>query len=95
MWLDFIGVSRTFLLSQPSQLKTCSYIFPASVIYYNWKVPEGERHDSAVKRNREVLSAEVKLWEGYLEKVKLKIKYYHCMTKKKKDKNYRAAKGDS
>ncbi|KAE8282194.1 Glutathione S-transferase A [Larimichthys crocea] len=40
----------------------------ASVIYYNWKVPEGERHDSAVKRNREVLSAEVKLWEGYLEK---------------------------
>ncbi|TWW65363.1 glutathione S-transferase A-like [Takifugu rubripes] len=40
------------------------------VIYYNYLVPEGERHDSAVKRNREALSAEVKLWEGYLEKVK-------------------------
>ncbi|TNM93313.1 hypothetical protein fugu_018715 [Takifugu bimaculatus] len=40
------------------------------VIYYHYLVPEGERHDSAVKRNREALSAEVKLWEGYLEKVK-------------------------
>ncbi|KAM9823733.1 glutathione S-transferase A-like [Neosynchiropus ocellatus] len=40
----------------------------ANVIYYNWKVPEGERHDSAVKRNREALTAELKLWEGYLEK---------------------------
>ncbi|XP_070777384.1 glutathione S-transferase A-like [Enoplosus armatus] len=39
----------------------------ADVIYYNWKFPEGERHDSAVKRNREALSAEVKLWEGYLQ----------------------------
>uniref|UniRef100_A0A665TCZ7 Glutathione S-transferase rho n=1 Tax=Echeneis naucrates TaxID=173247 RepID=A0A665TCZ7_ECHNA len=38
------------------------------VIYYNWKVPEGERHDSAVKRNKESLSAELKLWEGYLQK---------------------------
>ncbi|XP_070702388.1 glutathione S-transferase A [Pempheris klunzingeri] len=40
----------------------------ADVIYYNWKVPEGERHDSAVKRNREALKAEIKLWEGYLQK---------------------------
>lgn len=40
------------------------------VIYYNYMVPEGERHDSAIKRNREALSAEVKLWEGYLEQVK-------------------------
>jgi len=40
----------------------------ADVIYYNWKVPEGERHDSAVKRHREALSAEMKLWEGYLQK---------------------------
>ncbi|XP_075931443.1 glutathione S-transferase A-like [Anarhichas minor] len=38
------------------------------VIYYTYKVPEGERHDSAVKRNREALAAEIKLWEGYLEK---------------------------
>ncbi|GLD57928.1 glutathione S-transferase A [Lates japonicus] len=38
------------------------------VIYYNWKVPEGERHDSAVKRNREALAAELKLWEEYLQK---------------------------
>uniref|UniRef100_A0A3Q4BYZ6 Uncharacterized protein n=1 Tax=Mola mola TaxID=94237 RepID=A0A3Q4BYZ6_MOLML len=40
------------------------------VIYYNYKVPENERHDTAVKRNREALTTEVKLWEGYLEKVK-------------------------
>ncbi|XP_068188773.1 glutathione S-transferase A-like [Antennarius striatus] len=39
------------------------------VIYYDWKVPEGERHDSAVKRNKENLTTEVKLWEGYLKKV--------------------------
>uniref|UniRef100_UPI0037E73296 glutathione S-transferase A-like n=1 Tax=Semicossyphus pulcher TaxID=241346 RepID=UPI0037E73296 len=39
----------------------------ANVIYYNWKVPEGERHDSAIKRNKEALTAEVKLWEGYLQ----------------------------
>lgn len=36
-------------------------------------VPEGERHDSAVKRNREALTAEMKLWESYLEKVKINI----------------------
>ncbi|XP_020498820.1 glutathione S-transferase A [Labrus bergylta] len=41
----------------------------ASVIYYNYKVPEGERHDSAVKRNRETLKAEAQLWEGYLQKI--------------------------
>lgn len=48
------------------------FFLPGIVIYYNYMVPEGERHDSAVKRNREALSAEIKLWEGYLEKVKLK-----------------------
>ncbi|XP_041867831.1 glutathione S-transferase A-like [Melanotaenia boesemani] len=36
------------------------------VIYYNMKVPEGERHDSALKRNRENLKDEVKMWEGYM-----------------------------
>ncbi|KAM9340392.1 glutathione S-transferase A-like [Symphorus nematophorus] len=39
------------------------------VIYYEWLVPEEERHDSAVKRNREALAAELKLWEDYLQKV--------------------------
>ncbi|XP_034560798.1 glutathione S-transferase A-like [Notolabrus celidotus] len=39
-----------------------------NVIYYNYKVPEGERHDSAIQRNRETLTAELKLWEGYLKK---------------------------
>ncbi|KAG7280449.1 hypothetical protein CRUP_033750 [Coryphaenoides rupestris] len=38
-------------------------------IFYEWKVPEGERHDSAVKRHREALTDELKLWEGYLEKL--------------------------
>ncbi|KAM6959539.1 glutathione S-transferase A-like [Aplochiton taeniatus] len=40
----------------------------SSVIYYNYKVPEAERHDSAVKRNQEALTVELKLWEGYMEK---------------------------
>ncbi|KAF0047683.1 hypothetical protein F2P81_001316 [Scophthalmus maximus] len=40
-----------------------------AVIYYNWFVPEGERHDSALERNREALATELKLWEGYLQKV--------------------------
>ncbi|CAI5690217.1 unnamed protein product [Oreochromis niloticus] len=40
-----------------------------SVIYYDCSVPEEERHDSAVKRNKEALTAELKLWEGYLENV--------------------------
>ena len=50
--------------------------FSVDDITYNWKVPEGEKHDSAVKRIRESLTAEIKLWEGYLQKVRLKmIKY--------------------
>ncbi|XP_062265317.1 glutathione S-transferase A [Platichthys flesus] len=40
----------------------------ADVIYYSWKVPEAERHDSAVKRNKENLTTELKLWEEYLQK---------------------------
>nr|CAA64496.1 glutathione S-transferase [Pleuronectes platessa] len=39
-----------------------------AVIYYDWFVPEGERHDSALKRNKEALATELKLWEGYLQK---------------------------
>uniref|UniRef100_A0A3P9BXE5 Glutathione S-transferase rho n=1 Tax=Maylandia zebra TaxID=106582 RepID=A0A3P9BXE5_9CICH len=41
------------------------------VIYYtfNWFVPEGERHESALKRNKEALVSELKLWESYLQKV--------------------------
>ncbi|XP_073319623.1 glutathione S-transferase A-like isoform X2 [Pagrus major] len=40
-----------------------------AVIYYEWFVPEGERHDSALKRNKEALVTELKLWEGYLQKL--------------------------
>uniref|UniRef100_A0A668SDF1 GST N-terminal domain-containing protein n=1 Tax=Oreochromis aureus TaxID=47969 RepID=A0A668SDF1_OREAU len=40
-----------------------------AVIYYEWYVPEGERHESALKRNKEALVTELKLWEGYLQKV--------------------------
>uniref|UniRef100_A0A8C7WSL6 Glutathione S-transferase rho n=1 Tax=Oryzias sinensis TaxID=183150 RepID=A0A8C7WSL6_9TELE len=39
-----------------------------SVIYYDWYVPEGERHDSALKRNKDGLVVELGLWEGYLSK---------------------------
>ncbi|XP_039977380.1 glutathione S-transferase A-like isoform X1 [Xiphias gladius] len=40
-----------------------------AVVYYDWFVPEGERHDSALKRKREALATELKLWEGYLQKL--------------------------
>ncbi|XP_051811640.1 glutathione S-transferase A-like isoform X1 [Acanthochromis polyacanthus] len=40
-----------------------------TVIYYEYYVPEGERHDSAVKRNKEALVTELNLWEGYLQKL--------------------------
>ncbi len=39
------------------------------VAYYEYFIPEGERHDSAFKRNKEALTTELKLWEGYLQKV--------------------------
>ncbi|XP_061520326.1 glutathione S-transferase A-like [Phycodurus eques] len=38
------------------------------ILYYDWKVPEGERHDSAKARNKEALRVELKLWEGYFGK---------------------------
>ncbi|XP_061596988.1 glutathione S-transferase A-like [Cololabis saira] len=40
-----------------------------AVIYYDWFVPEGERHDSALKRNKETLTTELQLWESYLQKL--------------------------
>ncbi|XP_026012363.1 glutathione S-transferase A-like [Astatotilapia calliptera] len=40
-----------------------------AVIYYDWFVPEGERHESALNRNKEALTTELKLWEGYLQKL--------------------------
>ncbi|XP_058474467.1 glutathione S-transferase A-like [Solea solea] len=45
------------------------YVKLDAVIYYSWFVPEGERHDSALKRNREALATELKLWDGYLQKL--------------------------
>ncbi|XP_051811636.1 glutathione S-transferase A-like isoform X4 [Acanthochromis polyacanthus] len=39
------------------------------IVTYNNRVPEGERHDSAVQRNKEGLTTELKLWEGYLKKM--------------------------
>uniref|UniRef100_A0A8C1AXT3 Glutathione S-transferase rho n=1 Tax=Cyprinus carpio carpio TaxID=630221 RepID=A0A8C1AXT3_CYPCA len=39
------------------------------VAFYDEYVPEEERHESALKRNKESLIAELKLWEGYLEKM--------------------------
>ncbi|XP_076610566.1 glutathione S-transferase A-like [Chaetodon auriga] len=38
------------------------------LIYYIMRVPEEEKHDSALKRHKEALIAELKLWEGYLDK---------------------------
>nr|XP_057903215.1 glutathione S-transferase A-like [Doryrhamphus excisus] len=39
-----------------------------AVVHYEWKVPAAERHDSAVQRNRQDLTVELQLWEGYLAK---------------------------
>jgi len=47
----------------------CVCVSADDVAFYEWAVPEGERHESALKRNRESLVAELKLWDGYLEKV--------------------------
>uniref|UniRef100_A0A4W5J844 Glutathione S-transferase rho n=1 Tax=Hucho hucho TaxID=62062 RepID=A0A4W5J844_9TELE len=55
---DYHGIVLTFPL-------------PGNVIYYNYRVPEGERHDSAIKRNKENLAAEIKLWEGYFQKMEV------------------------
>ncbi|XP_035284898.1 glutathione S-transferase rho isoform X1 [Anguilla rostrata] len=41
----------------------------SDVIYYTWRVPEAERHDSAVQRNKEALTTELKLWEQCLQQV--------------------------
>lgn len=53
--------------------------FAAAVIYYDWFVPEEERHDSAVKRNKEALATELKLWEGYLQKVTVYSAHTHTL----------------
>uniref|UniRef100_A0A3B3C0Q1 Glutathione S-transferase rho n=1 Tax=Oryzias melastigma TaxID=30732 RepID=A0A3B3C0Q1_ORYME len=39
-----------------------------NVIYYDFFIPEEERHDSALSRNKEALKTELSLWEGYLQK---------------------------
>ncbi|XP_055023030.2 glutathione S-transferase A [Misgurnus anguillicaudatus] len=39
------------------------------VAFYEWVVPEGERFESALKRRKEDLISELKLWNGYLEKM--------------------------
>ncbi|XP_055504650.1 glutathione S-transferase A-like isoform X1 [Leucoraja erinacea] len=40
-----------------------------AIIYYFWKVPENERHESALERNKKALNAELNMWEGYLGKL--------------------------
>ncbi|XP_037549256.1 glutathione S-transferase A-like [Nematolebias whitei] len=40
-----------------------------AVIYSDWFVPEEERHDTTVRRNKETLTIELKLWESYLHNV--------------------------
>uniref|UniRef100_A0A672H624 Glutathione S-transferase A-like n=1 Tax=Salarias fasciatus TaxID=181472 RepID=A0A672H624_SALFA len=40
-----------------------------AVIYYEYFVPEGERHESALTRNKQALTTELNLWEGYLSKL--------------------------
>lgn len=63
MWKCFFHASGAALL-------WICWCFPLeAVIGYTWFVPEEERHDSALKRNKEALATELRLWEGYLQKV--------------------------
>lgn len=55
-------------LSPTFNLLSSEYLL-AAVVFYDWDVLEEERHDSALKRNKEALVTELKLWEGYLGKV--------------------------
>ncbi|XP_076862426.1 glutathione S-transferase rho [Brachyhypopomus gauderio] len=38
-------------------------------MFYEWFTPEEERHESALKRHMENLTKELKMWEGYLQKM--------------------------
>lgn len=55
----------SWLLTQLSGLFFFKY--SVDLIAYDRIVPEGERHDPAIKRNLEALAAELKMWEGYLK----------------------------
>lgn len=59
MWLD--------LVQQLPQLTGLFFKCLADALLYNWRVPEAERHDSAMKRHQEALQAELTTWEGYLQ----------------------------
>lgn len=54
------------------------FCFEDAVIYYDWFIPEAERHDSALTRNKEALVTELKLWEGYLDKVAMAQQTCNC-----------------
>ncbi|XP_038663098.1 glutathione S-transferase A-like [Scyliorhinus canicula] len=41
----------------------------ADFAFYNWRVPEPERHEAALARNKSALTTEFTLWEGYLGKM--------------------------
>lgn len=61
---------------------TETYLFffsPAAVIFYEYYVPVGERLESALKRHKDALTTELKIWEGYLQKVN--GNYKHKLTK--------------
>lgn len=49
--------------------RNSSVLCADEVAFYEMFVPEEERHESAMKRKKESLIAELKLWESYLEKV--------------------------
>lgn len=40
-----------------------------AVIYYEYFVPEAERQESVLKRNKDALASELQLWESYLQKL--------------------------
>uniref|UniRef100_A0A4W5NHB4 Glutathione S-transferase rho n=1 Tax=Hucho hucho TaxID=62062 RepID=A0A4W5NHB4_9TELE len=46
----------------------------SDVVYYEYYVPQGERHDSALKRNKDNLAIEIKLWEGYFQNMESSLK---------------------
>ncbi|KAI4894697.1 hypothetical protein NFI96_026593, partial [Prochilodus magdalenae] len=65
--------AEVMALNPRGEVRTCTALWLDScsddVLFYEYYIPEGERHESALKRHREALTVELKLWETYLQKM--------------------------
>ncbi|XP_072926681.1 glutathione S-transferase A-like [Hemitrygon akajei] len=62
------GAEQAFVYQRMFEVLTLQEKVVA-IVYYLMRVPENERHDSTLERNKKALNAELKLWEGYFEKL--------------------------